>query len=217
MDAPNLPIHLELPGWGLLWVRLETVPEPEKPLAALREAVAERARSAWTLEDLPDRPAVAAMRKLFRAAGCDPTRYRPSSEALLRRVLKGESLPAIHPLVDLNNCLSVALALPCCIVAEGSFSPPVTLRAGRAGEGYESLRGPFNLEGKPLLADSEGPFGTPITDSQRVKVTDGTRRAWLVAYLPAGVVTPEAVRQELQALLAEAPVAKTATLEGSAA
>ena len=217
MDAPNLPVHSELPGWNLFWVRLETVPEPEKPLAALREAVAERARSAWTLEDLPDRPAVAAMRKLFRAAGCDPTRYRPSSEALLRRVLKGESLPAIHPLVDLNNCLSVALALPCCIVAEGSFSPPVTLRAGLPGESYESLRGPFNLEGKPLLADSQGPFGTPITDSQRVKVTDGTRRAWLVAYLPAGVVTPEAVRQELEALLAEAPVAKIETLEVSTA
>jgi DNA/RNA-binding domain of Phe-tRNA-synthetase-like protein len=215
MDAPNLPVHLELPGWDLFWVRLETVLELEKPLAALREAVAERARSAWTLEDLPDRPAVAAMRRLFRAAGCDPTRYRPSSEALLRRVLKGESLPAIHPLVDLNNCLSVALALPCCIVAEGSFSPPVTLRAGLPGESYESLRGPFNLEGKPLLADSQGPFGTPITDSQRVKVTDGTCRAWLVAYLPAGVVTPEAVRQELEALLAEAPVAKIETLEVS--
>lgn len=217
MDAPNLPVHSELPGWNLFWVRLETVPEPEKPLAALREAVAERARSAWTLEDLPDRPAVAAMRKLFRAAGCDPTRYRPSSEALLRRILKGESLPAIHPLVDLNNCLSVALALPCCIVAEGSFAPPVTLRAGLPGESYESLRGPFNLEGKPLLADSQGPFGTPITDSQRVKVTDGTRRAWLVAYLPAGVVTPESVRQELEALLAEAPVAKIETLEVSTA
>ncbi|HSK77212.1 MAG TPA: phenylalanine--tRNA ligase beta subunit-related protein [Thermoanaerobaculia bacterium] len=215
MDTPNLPVHSELPGWNLFWVRLETVPEPEKPLAALREAVAERARSTWTLEDLPDRPAVAAMRKLFRAAGCDPTRYRPSSEALLRRVLKGESLPAIHPLVDLNNCLSVALALPCCIVAEGSFSPPVTLRAGLPGESYESLRGPFNLEGKPLLADSQGPFGTPITDSQRVKVTDGTRRAWLVAYLPSGVVTPEAVRRELEALLAEAPVAKIETPEVS--
>lgn len=216
MDTPNLPVHLELPGWDLFWVRLEAVPESETSLAALRQAVAERARSAWTVENLPDRPAVAAMRKLFRAAGCDPTRYRPSSEALLRRVLKGEDLPAIHPLVDLNNCLSVALALPCCIVAEGSFSPPVTLRAGRTGESYESLRGPFNLEGKPLLADPEGPFGTPITDSQRVKVTDVTRRAWLVAYLPAGVVTPEAARRELEALLAEAPAANLETMEVSA-
>ena len=92
----------------------------------------------------------------------------------------------------------MALAVPCCIVAEGSFAPPVVLRAGRPGESYESLRGPFNLEGKPLLADAEGPFGTPITDSQRVKVTGDTRRAWVVAYLPAGVVAPRRRRRSLE-------------------
>jgi DNA/RNA-binding domain of Phe-tRNA-synthetase-like protein len=137
----------------------------------------------------------------------DAIRPATSSEALLRRLLKGDDLPAIHPLVDLNNCLSVALAAPCCIVAEGSFTPPVVLRAGRAGESYESLRGPFNLEGRPLLADAEGPFGTPITDSQRVKVSGDTRRAWMVAYLPAGVVSPEAAAKALDDLLAAAAVA----------
>jgi DNA/RNA-binding domain of Phe-tRNA-synthetase-like protein len=105
----------------------------------------------------------------------------------------------------------VALAVPCCIVAEGSFAPPVVLRAGKPGESYESLRGPFNLEGKPLLADAEGPFGTPITDSQRVKVTAETRRAWMVAYLPTsvptGVLAAGAVERTLDALLAEFPVA----------
>jgi DNA/RNA-binding domain of Phe-tRNA-synthetase-like protein len=102
----------------------------------------------------------------------------------------------------------VALAVPCCIVAGGSFAPPVVLRAGRADESYESLRGPFNLEGKPLLADAEGPFGTPITDSQRVKVTGDTRGAWMVAYLPAGVVAPEAAAEALDDLLAGVAVAK---------
>jgi DNA/RNA-binding domain of Phe-tRNA-synthetase-like protein len=98
--------------------------------------------------------------------------------------------------------------VPCCVVGEGSFTPPVVLRAGRPGESYESLRGPFNLEGKPLLADAEGPFGTPITDSQRVKVKEGTLRAWMVAYLPRGVVTAEDAAKILDGLLAEAPVAR---------
>jgi len=187
------------------------VPRQEEALAALRRTAGERARSEHDPESLSSHPTVAALRSLFRAAGCDPTRYRPSSEALLRRLLKGDELPAIHPLVDLNNALSVALAVPCCIVAEGSFTPPVVLRAGRAGETYESLRGPFNLEGKPLLADAAGPFGTPITDSQRVKVTEGTRRAWIVAYLPAGVVAPGAAEKALDDLLAEFPVA---TIQG---
>jgi DNA/RNA-binding domain of Phe-tRNA-synthetase-like protein len=208
MQSPPFPVTHELDGWDLFWVRLEAVQDPDEALAALRRRTGERARAARSLESLSADPTVTAMRVLFRAAGCDPTRYRPSSEALLRRVLKGEELPAIHPLVDLNNCLSVELAVPACIVAEGSFTPPVVLRAGRAGESYESLRGPFNLEGKPLLADAEGPFGTPITDSQRVKVTGDTRRAWMVAYLPAGVVTAEAAGRELDGLLAAAPVAR---------
>jgi len=208
MRPVSFPVVHELDGWDLFWVRLAAIPGKDEELAALRLTAGGRARSAFTVESLSPHPTVAALRGLFRAAGCDPTRYRPSSEALLRRVLKGEDLPAIHPFVDLNNCFSMALAVPCCVVGEGSFTPPVVLRAGKAGESYESLRGPFNLEGKPLLADAAGPFGTPITDSQRVKVTEGTRRAWMVAYLPCGVVTPEVAAEALGELLAAAPVAE---------
>src|SRR5579864_8832944 len=148
-DLP-FPVSLELAGWTLLWARLELAAadgdaaSADGP-AALRERCREsasKARSRFTLERLPEDATVGAVRGLFRAAGCDPTRYRPSSEALLRRVLKGEELPAIQPLVDLNNCLSMDLAVPCSVAAEGSFAPPVTLRAGRPGEAFASLRGP---------------------------------------------------------------------------
>jgi DNA/RNA-binding domain of Phe-tRNA-synthetase-like protein len=212
MHPPPFSVVHELAGWELFWVRLEAAPggaEQDEALAALRRRAGERARANWgSAEKLAGDPTVSALRSLFRAAGCDPTRYRPSSEALLRRLLKGEELPAIHPLVDLNNALSVALAVPCCIVAEGTVEPPVTLRAGRPGESYESLRGPFNLEGKPLLADVQGPFGTPITDSQRVKVTGDARGAWVVAYLPAGVLRSDRAAKVLGDLLAAAPVAR---------
>ena len=201
MEAAPFPIDFELPGWDLFWVLVKSVPGQEEALAGLRRETSERVRDRFEPESLSSHPTVAAVRSLFRAAGCDPTRYRPSSEALLRRVLKGEDLPAIHPLVDLNNCLSVELAVPACVAGEGTFNPPLVLRAGRAGESYESLRGPFNLEGKPLLADGEGPFSTPITDSQRVKVQEGMGRAWMVAYLPRGVVTPEEVQSTLDDLL----------------
>jgi DNA/RNA-binding domain of Phe-tRNA-synthetase-like protein len=213
MQPVSFPVTHELDGWDLLWVRLEAISGKDAELAALLKTVSERARAAFTLENLSSDPTVAAVRSLFRAAGCDPTRYRPSSEALLRRVLKGEELPAIHPVVDLNNCLSVALAVPCCAAAEGSFGSPVVLRAGRPGESYESLRGPFNLEGKPLMADGEGPFGTPITDSQRVKMKEGDRRAWMVAYLPRGVVSADEAARILDSLLAEAAGATVAVIE----
>jgi DNA/RNA-binding domain of Phe-tRNA-synthetase-like protein len=216
-DPSPFPVSLELAGWALLWARLELAAglqaglQPTAPVAAdlaeLRRRSAARARSRFELARLPEDATVAAVRALFRAAGCDPTRYRPSSEALLRRVLKGEELPAIQPLVDLNNCLSIDLAVPCSVAAEGSFAPPVSLRAGRPGEAFASLRGPFHLEGKPLLADAEGPFSTPITDSQRIKVQDDTRRAWLVAYLPAAALTPAQALASLEALLRDLPFA----------
>lgn len=207
MDPLAFEVRHELPGWELVWFRLQLRPGNDAVLAALREEVAGVARANFEGEGLSTHPTVAAVRKLFRAAGTDPTRYRPSSEALIRRLIKGEDLPVIHPFVDLNNCLSVELAVPCCASAEGTFAPPVTLRAGRPGETVQSLRGPFNLEGKPLMEDARGPFSTPITDSERVRVGEGTERVWIVAYLPQGVVDPADARSRLDELLARAPVA----------
>lgn len=208
MEAPPFEVRLELDGWDLFWALLEVVPGHDAELADLRRAVADQARADFRLETLASHPTAAALRALFKAAGCSPSRYRPSSEALLRRLLKGAELPAIHPLVDLNNCLSATLAVPCCVSAEGTVTPPITLRAGREEESYESLRGPFNLHRKPIVADAEGPFDTPITGSQRVKVGPGTRRAWLVAYLPRGVVRGEETDAALRDLVARAPAAR---------
>jgi len=201
---PPQAVH-ELPGWALLWADLEAAPDASGALAPLRAAAAARALARHALETLSEHPTVAALRRLFRQAGCDPTRYRPSSEALLRRVLKGEALPAIHPLVDLNNCLSLDLACPACVMNVANLRPPFVLRAGRAGEAYASLRGPFSLEGKPLLADADGACDAPITGGERVKVLPETARAWLVAYMPAGVVTGEEAEAALRALVAAAP------------
>ncbi len=210
-EAP-FPVRLELPGWELFWAHLEVAPDAvpgDTRLAVLRREVSELARASLEGMDLASHATVAAMRKLFRAAGTDPTRYRPASEALLRRVLKGEDLPEINPLVDINNCLSVELAVPCCVAADGTFTPPLVLRSGLPGESYESLKGPFNLEGKPLLVDAEGPLDTPITGSVRVKVRPETRSAWLVAYLPEGVVARERCEAVLADLLGRAEVVKS--------
>jgi DNA/RNA-binding domain of Phe-tRNA-synthetase-like protein len=207
MDALPFDVRFEIEGWKLFWALLESQPSHSEALLEVSREVVGRVRGNLELETLSTHPTVAALRKLFRAAGCDPTRYRPSSEALLRRLLKGEGLPTINPLVDLNNCLSASLAVPCCVMAEEKLSPPFVFRVGKPGESYESLRGPFNLEGKPLLVDAQGPCDAPISGNQRVKVIPETNRAWLVAYLPAGVVAPEAAERQLRELLKAAPVA----------
>jgi DNA/RNA-binding domain of Phe-tRNA-synthetase-like protein len=184
-----------LRGWVLAWGRLSLTDDAREAAGEARQAYATSAvERGFSAEE----PVIAAVRRLFREAGTDPTRYRPSSEALLRRLLKGEPLPAIHPLVDLNNCLSVGLRVPSCVMEQRSFEPPVVLRRGEPGERMDSLRGDFDLAGKPVLADALGPFGTPITDSHRVAVNAETRAGWLVAYLPEEVAAVADVERELR-------------------
>ena len=208
MQPLPFDVRLELEGWKLFWALLELQPCDADAFAAAGRSVAERIRGTLQLESLSTHETVIGLRRLFRAAGCDPTRYRPSSEALIRRLLKGEEMPAIHPLVDLNNCLSASLAVPCCVMAEERLSPPFVFRSGRPGESYESLRGPFNLEGKPLLVDELGPCDAPITGGVRVKVAAGTTRVWLVAYLPGAVIQPELAEKCLLDLVATVPVVR---------
>lgn len=207
MESLPFDVELGLEGWQLFWAHV-SVGTDQSGLPILRQRVAAgvRTRYADTAAIAAD-PVIAALRGLFRAAGCDPTRYRPSSEALLRRLIKGAELPAIHPLVDLNNCLSAETAAPCCVMRDGSLGTKLVFRAGRPGESYESLRGPFNLEAKPLLVDEHGPLDAPITGSERVKVVDDTANAWLVAYLPSGVLGADAVWAQLESLAADAGVA----------
>lgn len=204
-ENPRMDVVHELPGWQLAWYRLEAQPDALDAAVAARERAAAAARERFRTASPVDVTQAAEVRRLFRQAGSDPTRYRPSSEALLRRVLKGEPLPAIHPLVDFNNCLSIALVVPSCVMPEGSFTPPLRLRRGTAGERFTSLRGDFDLADKPLLADGDGPFGTPISDSLRVAVKPETSSAWIVVYLPAGVLGARDVEAELDAL---SPIAR---------
>ena len=202
METPApLPfeVRMELPGWCLLWARLQADEPSSSALNERRQQVAAAARESFhDTTAISSHPTVAALRTLFRAAGCDPTRYRPASEALLRRLVKGDPLPAIHPLVDINNCLSAQLAVPCCVMAEATFGDRLVWRSGLQGESYLSLRGPFNAEGKPVLADDRGPVDTPITGSRRVMVEPRTRSAWLVAYLPAAALDVARARAALE-------------------
>ncbi len=205
----NLPfrVAIDLDGWELFWAQLG-VADDHGGLPALRQRIAASVRRQFAdAAAIAAHPPIAELRRLFRAVGCDPTRYRPSSEALLRRLVKGAELPEIHPLVDLNNCLSAATAVPCCVMRDGSFGSKLVFRAGRPGESYESLRGPFNLESKPLLVDENGPLDAPITGSVRVKVEPATEKAWLVAYLPRAAVDADAVGELLERMASDAGVA----------
>lgn len=145
-----------------------------------------------------DIPGVAETRGMFHRLGVDPTKSRPASEALLRRVLQGKGLPQIQPAVDVCNLASLEHQLPVGLYDRANVKGAIYARIGRPNEGYEGIRkGRVNLAGRPLLADDEGAFGAPTADSARTQVTAATRAVLAVIYCPA-----ERPNQQLSLMLA---------------
>jgi DNA/RNA-binding domain of Phe-tRNA-synthetase-like protein len=127
-------------------------------------------------------------RSLYRSFGLDPTKTRPSSEALLRRVLRGDALPRISGPVDLSNLLALRFLLPIGLYDADRLAGEPSARLGTAGESYAGIRkDDVHLEGRLVLADARGPFGNPTSDSLRAAVSPETRCLLLVIFAPATV------------------------------
>lgn len=132
-------------------------------------------------------PGVDEARRLYRAFGVDPTRTRPSCEALLRRALKGQELHRVNDVVDAGNLVSLRQLLPLGLYdLDRVQGDTVLVREGAQGEGYDGIRkGRVNLGGRPCLADAAGPFGSPTSDSARTAIGEGTTRLLAVVFAPA--------------------------------
>ena len=129
---------------------------------------------------------VAAVRTMYKRVGLDPTKTRPSSEALLRRVRKGDTLPRINSLVDVCNWCSLEFQLPYGLYDAAHVEGDIELRLGREGESYPGIRkDDVHVAGRLTLADARGPFGNPTSDSARTMVTTATTSAIVVVFAPA--------------------------------
>jgi len=134
----------------------------------------------------------APARALYRRFGIDPTRVRPSSEALLRRLKKGEPLPRINSLVDVANALSVQLQVPVGLYDLGKVrGDELVVRLGAEAESYTGIgKERVNVAGRICVADADGPCGNPSSDSARTMITTDTERAAWIYFLP---VSDEAI------------------------
>lgn len=117
-------------------------------------------------------------RMAYKSCGKDPSRYRPSAEALRRRVLNGLSLYRIHTLVDLINLVSLQTGFSInAFDAELIDGTSIELGLGTAEDCFEGIgRGQLNIENLPAYKDRQGAFGTPTSDSERTKMTLSTRK-----------------------------------------
>ena len=150
-----------------------------------RDQLIARLTSRFAGKPATDIPGVAETRALFHQLDLDPTKTRPSSEALLRRVLQGKGLPQVNAAVDVCNLCSLEDQIPLGLYDRDQVHGGVRARVGREGDGYPGIRKQrVNLTGRLLLSDEEGPFGAPTSDSLRTAVTVKSRNLLVVLFCP---------------------------------
>ncbi|MDE5626739.1 MAG: hypothetical protein K2I58_02145 [Candidatus Amulumruptor sp.] len=161
-------------------------------------------RTRYELADIRHRPAIDAIRNAYKELGKEPNRYRPSSESLMRRVVKGLDLYRSLTCIDLINLVSLVSGH-----SIGGFDADkidgssLTLGAGREGEPYEGIgRGELNIAAMPVFRDATGGIGTPTSDNERTKLSPETRRIFMTINIyREGEIPSEKVISMMQRLL----------------
>lgn len=138
-------------------------------------------QSKITLASLYDIPQIKTLRDAYKAIGKDPTRYRGSQEALVRRILQGKGLYQINTVVDINNLISLETLHSVGSYDIDNLKPPVIFRIGKPGESYKGIgKEIVNVADLPVFADEVGPFGSPTSDSERAMITLNTKKVMII-------------------------------------
>ena len=140
------------------------------------EAAAEEIRQRYELLEINQRPAIAGTRQLYRALGKDPSRYRVSSEALCRRLIRGLGIYRLTTLIDVVNLVSIKSGYAISgLDRDRIVGDTLTMSVGTADDFFEGIgRGELNIEGMPVYRDAAGPIATPTSDEERTKFTGMT-------------------------------------------
>lgn len=163
---------------ALIWWSGATVLAHESKLDPLLAEAEARVRTSPPAESM-------VVRTMYKKVGIDPTKTRPSNEALLRRVRKGDTIPRINSAVDIINWCSLEFQLPYGLYDASKIDGGVTMRLGAEGEKYAGIRkDDVNVGGRITVADRIGPFGNPTSDSARTMVAPGTTELLVVVYAP---------------------------------
>jgi DNA/RNA-binding domain of Phe-tRNA-synthetase-like protein len=198
---------------GCVTAHVQTGASPVPLLAEMNQRELE-------IQELPyprgvlESPQVETTRKAYKALGKDPSRYRGSAEALLRRIVAGKGFPQVNVVVDVINLVSVESRLPVGLYDLAHVVGDVVFRAGRTGETYKGIgKYDLNLEGLPVFADTDGPHGSATSDSERTMVTAETKEVLAIIISFGGPENLDRWTQRLSALLAEYAAAQNVRVQ----
>jgi DNA/RNA-binding domain of Phe-tRNA-synthetase-like protein len=177
--SPALKAKLPAVAVGMVTASIR-VREHDAALWREIEAASARFRG-LAMDEARKFPPIRALRDAYRTLGNDPTRYRGSNEALVRRITQGKELYPVNTVVDVNNLISLETLHSAGTSDLERIRPPVVFRIGQPGEVYPGIgRGEIKIEGLPVFADQQGPFGSTTSDSERTMVGLNTTRIMLV-------------------------------------
>lgn len=166
----NVPLSLVY-----FYINSTTVTESRGAIQAM-EALGTELHERFSGTPIHEIPGVHTARRMFHELGIDPTRRRPSSEALLRRAINRKGFFAVNSHVDIGNWCSLEFLLPVCLYDLGALQFPIVLRRGLPDDAYDAINHRrMQFENKPVLVDAAGAFGSPLTDSLRSCVTTVSR------------------------------------------
>ena len=155
--------------------------------------------SSHIVEDIAKLQVIADSRKAYKALGKDPARYRLSSEALLRRIVKEKGIYKINNIVDINNLISLSSYYSICAFDIFKLQPPIDFVIGTKEDEYYGIgRGLLNIENLPVFEDQVGKFGSPTSDSERVKIKNETTSISMNIISFSGISDLEFYLKELQ-------------------
>lgn len=141
------------------------------------------------IEELSNFPSIKDGQELYEKLGKSPSKYRQSSEALIRRVLQGKGVYKVNNVVDINNLTSLKSKFPIGSYNIKNLTSPITLTIGKEGEKYKGIgKEMINIEGLPVLSDSLGNFGSPTSDCERAMITKDTNEILMCIYSFSGNV-----------------------------
>jgi DNA/RNA-binding domain of Phe-tRNA-synthetase-like protein len=178
-------------GASVLRMSELTVEKTDDRFTGFERRVFDEIRSEYTLEGLKNDPVISAYRDLYWAFGMDPTKLRVSSEALVRRIVKGQNLWRISNVVDVANLASARHRLPIGLIDEDRLVGSLRVRSAQDGEIFTRIGGDeIECRGREIVVSDDKKivcFGYATHDSEETKITKTTLSCLLIVYAAPGV------------------------------
>ncbi|TQQ84371.1 hypothetical protein EXD82_06945 [Peptacetobacter hominis] len=163
------------------------VEESSEELIEYIKAECEKIEKEMTTEDIASNDVIKANRTAYKACGKNPSRYRTSSEALLRRIVQGKGIYFVNNIVDINNVVSMKSGFSIGSYNTDKIHGDIVLTVGKEGECYQGIgKGDINIENMPVLMDDDGKFGSPTSDSKRALIDDDAENIIMCIYSFSG-------------------------------